>query len=532
MGKNFPGNVRFLVLVGVSIILMVGCAAPEVTEGLINVGISVDGDEFSVDIPAGSTVDNALRAGGVLLGSLDRTDPPLYTVLGQGSQIRVVRVEEDFSVEQEVIPFESQVVRNESLPEGQEYWLQLGENGLREITIRRLFEDGEEVSSNPVKSVMIKEPIPQIRMVGVQKAFAPFEIPGVLAYLVDGDAWVMEGSTGNRRQLITSGDLDGRIFTLSPDGEWLLFTRSSEEEDTINTLWSVPLDNEAGGEVDLGVSNIVHFADWKPDSGLTIAYSTVEPRPGAPGWQANNDLQLLSFSSSGFVRQLDPLLETNSGGLYGWWGTEFHWSPDGLSIAYARPDEIGIIDPEGESDILQTPLKQFTPVQTFADWAWVPGISWGPEGDILYGVDHAQPEGSQIFDLEVFQMERRNNFVIASEVGMFAYPVPSPQQTLRIGENAHLVAFLQAAFPMQSETSRYNLVTMDRDGSNKKILFPSEGAEGLEPQKLVWSPESLEKSGDPAIAFIYQDNLWIVDSVTGEAWQITGDNLTSRIDWK
>lgn len=106
MGKNFPGNVRFLVLVGVSIILMVGCAAPEVTEGLINVGISVDGDEFSVDIPAGSTVDNALRAGGVLLGSLDRTDPPLYTVLGQGSQIRVVRVEEDFSVEQEVIPFE------------------------------------------------------------------------------------------------------------------------------------------------------------------------------------------------------------------------------------------------------------------------------------------------------------------------------------------------------------------------------------------------------------------------------------------
>ena len=85
---------------------------------------------------------------------------------------------------------------------------------------------------------------------------------------------------------------------------------------------------------------------------------------------------------------------------------------------------------------------------------------------------------------------------------------------------------------MQSETSRYNLVVMDRDGSNKKILFPSEGAEGLEPQKLVWSPEALENSDNPAIAFIYEDNLWIVDSVTGEAWQITGDNLTSRIDWK
>lgn len=529
MGKDFPGSVRFLLFVGVSIILMVGCAAPEVTEGLISVSISVDGDEYSVDIPAGSSVDNALRAGGVLLGSLDRTDPPLYTVLGHGSQIQVVRVEEEFSIEQEVIPFESQVVRNESLPEGQEYWLQLGENGLREITIRRLFEDGEEVSSSVVKSVVVKVPIHQIRMVGVQKSFIPFEIPGVLAYLVDGDAWVMEGSTGNRRQLIASGDLDGRIFSLSPDAEWLLFTRSSEEEDTINTLWVVPLDEEQGEEIDLGVSNVVHFADWKPDAALTIAYSTVEARQGAPGWQANNDLQQLIFSSSGFVRQMDPLLETNSGGLYGWWGTEFHWSPDGLSIVYARPDEIGIIDTEEESEEIQTPLKQFTPVQTFADWAWVPGISWGPEGDILYGVD---PAGSQVFDLDLIGVERGNNLVIASEVGMFAYPVPSPVQILRSGENAHRIAYLQAAFPMRSEASRYKLVVMDRDGSNNRVLFPVEGAEDLEPQKLVWSPEALENSDNPAIAFIYQDNLWIVDSVTGEAWQITGDNLTSRIDWK
>ena len=531
MGKKFPGSLCFLLIVGVSIILMVGCAAPEVTEGLITVSISVDGEEFSLDVPAGSTVDNALRAGGVLLGSLDRTDPPLYTVLGQGSQMLVVRVEEEFFIEQEVIPFESQVVRNESLPEGQEYWLQLGENGLREITTRKLFEDGEEVSSNPVKSVVIKEPIPQIRMVGVQKSLIPFDIPGVLAYLVDGDAWVMEGSTGDRRQLITTGDLDGRIFSLSPDGEWLLFTRSSEDEDIINTLWAVPLDEEVGEEIDLGVSNIVHFADWQPGSGLTIAYSTVEPRPGAPGWQANNDLQMLSFSSSGFVRQLEPLLDTNSGGLYGWWGTEFHWSPDGLSIAYARPDEIGIIDLEEEQGD-QTPLKQFTPLQTFADWAWVPGISWGPEGDILYGVDHAQPVDSQVFDLDVIRVGRGNNFVISPEVGMFAYPIPSPMQTLSTGENAHQIAYLQAAFPMQSETSSYNLAVMDRDGSNKRVLFPSEGAEGLPPQKLVWSPEALEDSDNPAIAIIYQDNLWLVDSVTGEAWQITGDNLTRRIDWK
>jgi hypothetical protein len=298
MGNRFPFVSFLFILLGVSSLSLIACAAPQVTEGLITVGIFVDGEKTSVSVPAGNTVDSSLRAAGVILGQLDKTDPPLYTVLGDGSQVQVVRVEEEFIIEQEVIPFESQVVSNESLPEGQEYWLQLGENGLREITIRRLFEDGEEVSSVPVKSVIVEEPIPQIKMVGVQRSFVPFEIPGRLVYLSDGDAWFLEGTTGNRQQLISTGDLDGRVFSLSTDGEWLLFTRSAEDEDTINTLWAVPVGNEDGDEIDLEVSNIIHFADWKPDSDLTIAYSTVEPRPGAPGWQANNDLKMLSFSPS------------------------------------------------------------------------------------------------------------------------------------------------------------------------------------------------------------------------------------------
>ena len=529
MGYSFPGALRILIFFGISAILLAGCAAPQVTEGLISVEIIADGENSTIQIPAGSTVDNALRAGGIILGSLDRTIPPLYTVLGEGSQIQVVRIEEEFIVEQEVIPFESQVVRNESLSEGQEYWLQLGENGLREITIRRLFEDGEEVSSNPVKSIIVEEPIPQIRMVGVQKSFVHFELPGRLAYLVDGDAWIMEDTTGNRKQLISSGDLDGRVFSLSPDGNWLLFTRLSEDEEMINTLWAAPVDLEEGDQVDLGVSNVIHFADWKPGEVLTVAYSTVEPRPGAPGWQANNDLQMLSFSPSGYVRQLPSLLETNSGGLYGWWGTDFYWSPDGVNLAYARPDQVGVFDFESEELI---PLKEFVPVQTFGDWAWVPGINWGPESEILYGVDHSSPADSQVYDLDVVSVENGRNKIIASEVGMFSYPVPSPLRDLPSGERAHQVAFLQAVFPLQSDTSRYNLLVMDRDGSNKNILFPFEGGEGLEPQEVVWSPDVLEDSENLSIGFVYQNNLWIADSLTGEAWQITGDSLTSRIDWK
>jgi hypothetical protein len=529
MGNKFPGVHYFVILVGIGAIVLVGCAAPQVTEGLISVNITADEEEITVGIPAGSTADGALRAGGIILGALDKTDPPLYTVLDNGSQILVVRVEEEFVIEQEVIPFESRVVRNESLPEGQEYWLQLGENGLREITIRRLFEDGEEVSSNPVKSVIVEEPVPQIKMVGVQRSFVPFDIPGKLAYLLDGDAWIMEGSTGERQQLISTGDLDGRVFSLSPDGNWLLYTRLSEEEETINNLWVVPLDGGEEQEIDLGVSNVVHFADWKPGTTQTIAYSTVEPRPGAPGWQANNDLQMLTFSDSGIIQELPEILETNSGGLYGWWGTDFSWAPDGESLSYSRPDEIGLVDLESGE---QSPLKQFPPVQTFGDWAWVPGVSWGPQADLLYSVDHAPPTDSLEYSLEVLPVEDGVGQVLASEVGMFAYPVPSPLTQLASEEFAHKVAYLQAVIPFQSETSRYNLMVMDRDGSNKILLFPIDAAEGLEPQLVVWSPEELKETGNLALGVVYQNNLWIVDSLTGEAWQITGDGLPSRIDWK
>jgi len=530
MAFRRPGIGLSRLITGISLFFLVGCIAPQVREGRITVELLADGETILVEVPAGSTVDEALKAGGLILEPLDRTEPPLYTVLGEGSRARVIRVREEFSIEQEVIPFESQVLRNESLPAGEEYWLQLGENGLKEITIRRLFEDGKEVSTGVVKSVVVKEPIPQIKMVGVQRAFVPLSIPGRLVYLVDGDAWVIEGSTADRRQLVGSGDLDGRVFSLSPDAEWLLFTRASEgEEGTINRLWAAPVGHESGEEIDLGVENVVHFADWQPGAERTVAYSTVEPRPGAPGWQANNDLALLTFSPTGFVRQLPPLLETNSGGLYGWWGTEFTWAPDGQRLAYARADEVGILSIE---DGLQSALQQFPPVQTFGDWAWVPGIDWSPDGDFLYSVNHQSSAESKRFDLEVTYTPDGSTLPLAGDTGMFAYPALSFMEELPEGELAYQIAYLQAIFTAQSESSRYRLVVMDRDGSNRKMIFPAEGSGGLDPQEVVWSPGPLPESSNPALAVIYEKNLWLVDSKTGEAWQITGDGLTSRVDWK
>jgi len=350
-------------------LLSSACTAPQATSGVVDVQVVVDGVNHDLQLASGSTVNQAVEAAGLVLGSLDRVDPPLQTQLEGGEIVEIIRVEEEFEVEQEIIPFEQQLQPSELLPEGDMQPLQLGENGLREITYRIVYENGEEVSRAPIKSVIVEEAVPQIMLVGVQTAFIPLTIPGRLVFLSDGNAWVMEGTTGERRAIVISGDLDGRIFSLSDNGEWLLFTRLSTSKEVINELWAVNLDDPEE-MIDLEVRNVVHFADWDVGSNRTIAFSTVEPRQAAPGWQANNDFIMRTFSPNGWVTRLNEIIETNSGGVYGWWGTDFVYSPDGSRVVSTSPDKIELLDFQNESRII---LFEITPLQTGSDWAWLSG---------------------------------------------------------------------------------------------------------------------------------------------------------------
>ena len=537
-----------------ALLFAAGCAQVQTSQAMVKVALLADGQTIELELPAGSTVQQALDQAELELTELDRTDPPVYTVLGDGSQVRLVRVSEEFEVEQVVIPYEQQTLRNESLPVDKEVLIQRGKTGLQEITYRRVYEDGVQVSSQPipVKAVIAEEPVPEIRMIGVQTPFAPIEIPGNLLYLRDGNIWKIEGSTSNRRALVTTGDLDGRILTLSEDGKWLLFTRLSEETGKINSLWAA--DISEGGElepgssqkeitpVSLGVENVTQFADFVPGAVNKVVFSTVEPRDSAPGWQANNDLNVATFSDNGWTTQWTTILEPNAGGVYGWWGTGFLWDPAGAYLAFSRPDSVGILD--YRTGIMTTTLN-ILPLQTHRDWAWVPGFTWGPDGKALYTIDHVAPDGalnpeeSQVFDLTAVLLESGPTLHLVSQTGMFAYPLASPLQE-QAGGVDYQIAFLQALFPDQSETSRYRLTVMDRDGSNQKSVFPAPDRPGMEPQQNWgdWSPtplpagSALSSGADYALAVIYEGNLWIVNTRTDEAVQVTGDGLTTRLLWR
>jgi hypothetical protein len=314
-----------------SIFLLSGCNAAAPTQGLVKINITVDGHQVEDTVPAGATIQSALDSAKITLSNLDRVEPPAYTLITNPTSVKVTRVKETFQTEDQVIPFSQQQVKNESLPQGQTLLVQAGSNGVQEVTYRHVFEDGVEVSQTPVKNVVITEPLPEIIMVGVQNPFTAVPITHKLAYLTSGNAWIMQDSTGNRKPVVSTGDLDGRIFSLSADGKWLLFSRKSTKPaaEEINTLWVVDTTIENSAPITLKVSNVVHFADWVPGAPNTIVYSTVEPRVTAPGWQANNDLQKLVFAATGTYVRKEEIIPANSGGIYGWWGTLFSWSRDG-----------------------------------------------------------------------------------------------------------------------------------------------------------------------------------------------------------
>ena len=510
--------------------LLVSCKSPQLNSE-ISITITADGETRDVSVTQGLTVSQALESAGIEIGGLDKTEPPLYTVISNGDLITLTRVEEIFETEEVVVPFERQVVRNETLPEGETRLVQAGVNGLEEITYRRILENKVEVSETVVKTIVLKEALPEIVMVGAQASFVPLNIPGTLAYLAGGNAWIMEGSTANRRVIVSTGDLDGRIFTLSPNGEYLVFTRKSSKpaDEEINTLWAVRTRNVEPKLISLQAKNVVHFASWIPGTN-SIAYSTVEPRSTAPGWQANNDLYRVSLTNSGSPKRI---LYPSSGGVYGWWGMSFSFAPDG-QLAYARPDGIGLVDQD--SGRLKS-LLEITPLNTHSDWAWIPPIVWGADGNSLYFVSHAPApapisgEESPYFDLSALSFKNEAAVSLVNSAGMFAYPSISPIQYIG-RETAFQVAYLQSIFIDQSDSSRYRLVVMDRDGSNSRALFPPADKNGLEPQTPAWAPAEVEGQIGDFLAVTYQGNLWLIDSGSGNTYQVTGDGLISRIDWK
>ncbi len=520
-------DLRFGILaliLSLGLLTLLACGPPEP----MSVTIVVDGGQRVVQTTA-ATVRDVLDENGVILGELDRVEPDLWVETTPDMTVTVVRVEEKLEAVREVVPFEHKTIKSEAMAEGETRLIQPGANGEVEITYRTVLEDGEEVSRNELRRATISEAVDEIIVVGTHGALVSVPISGTITYISAGNAWLMREASGGRRPLTSEGDLDSRVFALSPDGRQLLLTRSGGTDPTapLNTLWVITTTVLGETAQPLGLEGL-NYGQWSSDGGR-FAYSTAERAGGSPGWKANNDLWIASFAEAGTSPiSVTQVLSPSAESVYSWWGTNYAWSPDGRYFAYAQADQVGLIDAaSGE----RTPLIQFPVYHTYGEWVWTPGLSWSPDSRFIACVVHSpsemgegSPEDSPIFDVWVVSTDGQVKVQLASKAGMWAAPHWSPVgQASDRQESA--IAYGRAQDPYNSQLGLYDLYVMDRDGSNDLKLFPSGDEVGLEAPQMAWSP-----NGDQLV-IAHHGNLYRLDVANGRLQQLTADGESGHPRW-
>lgn len=519
------------------LLILLALAACAPSAGARSVAILADGETHLLSTDA-LTVRDALTEAGLTLDEDDRVLPVEPSFIEDGMAIRVIRVETRTETRRRVLPFERRTVLDRSVPAGETHLLERGETGMEELSYRVTTEDGELVDRTLVRRVLLREPRDEVVLVGGQVVLAPVPVTGTIAFVTARNIWLVKTTSANQRRLTHSGDLDGQVFRLAPDGSYVLYTRIttgtvSEEGDestlpAFNTLWMIETAPGSAEPVRLDVDNIL-WADWGPGcgketmgQGCRIAYTTGTTVPGNPGWRAENDV---------WIAQPDPhdgqfvtkrrIVEPSGGGTYGWWGSAYAWSPDGSQLAYARADEIGVIAlSTGE----RTALATFPPYRTYAPWVWTPTVSWSPEGGVIIATLHTPapsdpaPQDSPEFDIWVLAVDGAFRVPLVDEAGMWAAP--------RYASQGDAIVFGQARSPRASRTSRYDLYVMDRDGSDRRSLFPPPRELGLEYPEVAWAP-----SGDSLIV-IYRGNLQMIDARGGEVVPLTDDGGATAVQWR
>ncbi len=504
---------RFLIL---GLLLLLSACAP-LPEPAHRVILIADGEKRVLETQA-TTVGEVLDEAGIELGTLDRIQPPETAQVEEGMTITITRVLQKTETITETLPFGRQVVRDAALPQGEQRLLQRGESGLREKVYRITIEDGIEVERALVRESMIREPQDEILLIGTQPPLSTEALTGTLAYLAHQDGWIVRAGDAPRR-LTSVGDLDGRVFTLSPDGSSLLFTRAVTDGSHLNDLWLLSTLRPDANPIPLSVSDVL-WADWAPD-GTMLAWTTAEVQEAPPGWLGHNDLWTAELSAQETLISRRRRIAPEAGGGYGWWGTRYAWSPDGERLAWSRPDAVGLFDlRSGE----RTTLARFAPFRTRSSWAWSPSVDWSPDGRFLATILHGpsptggDAESSPVFDLWLLETEGAYSATLATEVGMWATPRYHPDGTT--------ILFGKASIPYESQNCGYTLYLMDADGSNRHALYPPEEESGLKLPFWQWSPDG------QAIVFIEQGDLHILDPRTHALGRLSEGGGITAFSWR
>lgn len=529
-------NQRFLfLLVFLLISLLSACDTPAASPSML-ITVQADGREITFSNEQAMTVESFLVQAGFQWDENDRIVPPLYTQVLDGTRITIVRIEETETCELEDIPYQVERIPNEAFRPDEQVVTRQGVNGQQRVCYRIISENGIQQERMQIRQAeIIVEPANEQIVVGISQEVEPIDLIGTLAYINNGNAWVIKGHSRNKRPLTTTSDLDSLVLSLSADGRYLLYTREPQDAgEFVNELWL----KDTSGQIDAVSLNTtdVLIAEWMPNREATISYSTGEAQEVFPGWRALNNVWLKRIDPlSGNSLEIRRVLDESVGGLYSWWGTVYRWSPDGERLAWVEADGVGWFDSDGRN----TPLLEYASFRSTNNWSWRANIGWSTDGDLLATTVHGKPLGNEpadttpVFDIVVTDSDGNFEALVVERAGMWASPQFSP--TINNPNSQYpqgYLAYLKARDPDNSVYGEYDLVVADRDGSNARVLFPPIGRlgitwsdSGITPIEYTWSPDA------QWIAVVYQGNVWVVNVESGIAHQMSFDGGSENPVW-
>jgi 3D (Asp-Asp-Asp) domain-containing protein len=124
------------------------------------------GDEEQRVFSFKDTVKDVLEEQNITLGPDDIVVPALETPVKHQQKVTITRVDKEEFVVEQSIPFETVKQANDRMFKGEEKVTQQGANGLKQLVYQRVLHDGQEVSQQLIKTVVVNEPQAKIIAVG------------------------------------------------------------------------------------------------------------------------------------------------------------------------------------------------------------------------------------------------------------------------------------------------------------------------------------------------------------------------------
>ena len=157
---------------------------------------------YSLSITEG-TVAKALEIAGVTLGGDDFVTPKPDAALSPGETIHVNRVSYKERTETETIDFEVETRNDSDMYLGQTVVEQAGVKGENKVTYNDKYVNGARVESNVTETVVVKEPVKQIKTVGTKVLKLPSGLKPISTLKLPGTVNIVDGKPTHYKYKIT-----------------------------------------------------------------------------------------------------------------------------------------------------------------------------------------------------------------------------------------------------------------------------------------------------------------------------------------